>query len=308
MDAASDSLPILTPKIIERSQQGLEAARILARAGIVEASLMEAEALFVDSTQAASSPAMGFYRVWVLKTLIHTLFRVKVEHLERLPSQAAAIAPNHLGHIDPLLILAEIPPRPYYHVIGDARSLYNKAWKRLILRRSGGVIPLERRWKEELAVIEAAKAGREDLQELAEAIAQEVPDSVSIQLLRRLDRIIQGIFAHGDGIIIFPEGRLGEKEGYLHPLKRGTVIYALKAGVPIVPLAIIGTQNLYLGKELTLKFGEPLFFERDPHPKPQAIQAATEALQVALQNLLPTDYIEPPGIKLFSHFLNHLFW
>ena len=145
--------------------------------------------------------------------------------------------------------------------------------------------------------------------DLANAIARDVPNGSSIEALRRLDRIIQGIFASENGMIIFPEGGLGITEGELRlPLKRGTAIYALRAGVPIVPVGIIGTQDLYFGKELTLRFGEPLVFPQCKRPKPQEVQAVLDALQVALMDLLPKDYREPPDLKFGRYFLNHLFW
>ncbi|QOV24563.1 1-acyl-sn-glycerol-3-phosphate acyltransferase [Anabaenopsis elenkinii CCIBt3563] len=247
-------------------------------------------------------------RRWVLRTFIRTLFRVRVENLERIPEKPAILAANHLHHIDPLLLLGELPTHPHYYVLGDARTLYNKWWKRFILRLVGGVIPLERIWKEELAVIEASKHQRQDLLELAQAIEENVPTGEDIPTLRKINRIVQGLLSQGNGLVVFPEGRLGSTEGQLHPLKRGTVIYALRAGVPIVPVVIIGTQDLFLRKQLTVRFGEPLYFDQTSRIKRQEVDTALETLQNALLSLLPTNYVEPKGIKILRHFLNHMFW
>lgn len=299
-------LPPLTPETIQRAREGLAAARDANALDTVRESLNNAEAIAQGGSDRRAS---GQVRRVCMRALIHTLFQVKVEYPERMPTKAAMLAPNHLSHIDPLLILSEVPAHPYYYIFGDARTLYNKWWKRLVLRLSGGTIPLERIWKEEVAVIEGAKAGRNDLTKLAAAIEREVPDGNSIETLRRLDRIVQGIFARGDGTIIFPEGKLGTVEGQLHlPLKRGAVIYALRAGVPIVPVAIIGTQNLYFRKEIALRFGNPLIFPKSSRPKPREVQAALDALQEAMMELLPKDYQEPDEPKLFRYFLNHMLW
>ena len=253
--------------------------------------------------------ASGSLRRFVMRVLIRSLFRVKVEFPENRPQSAALLAANHLNHLDPFLLLAEIAPNPYCYILGDARTLYNKSWKRWILGWAGGVIPLERRWKEETAVIAAAQAGQTELAELAAAIEENVPTGTDIQTLRQIDRTIQAIFARGDSIILFPEGRLGSAEAQLHlPLKRGTAIYALRAGVPIVPVALIGTQDLYLRKQLTLRFGEPLHFPPTQRPKRQEIEAIMEKLQCAIAALLPDDYQDPKGIKLLRYFLNHMFW
>jgi 1-acyl-sn-glycerol-3-phosphate acyltransferase len=292
--------PSLTPATIQRAQEGLAAARDRKARRSVQQALAEDPAPVIISSH---------QRRFVLRTLIHILFRVKVEFPERIPTTPVMLVANHLSHIDPFILLSEIPGHPRYHVLGDARTLFNQGWKRLFLRLAGGVIPLDRLWKEELAVIEAAKTGRDDLVDLAVAIAQDVRDGSKILALRQIDRIVQSIFARGDGTILFPEGRLGTTEGHLHlPLKRGVAIYALRAGVPIVPVAIIGTKNLYLRKELTLRFGEPLNFPQSHRPKPQEVQAVLDALQAALIDLLPKDYREPDQLKLCQNFLNRMLW
>lgn len=305
-DKLNIALPPLTPAVIRRAKEGLAAARDRSSQLSRQSALENGEAIAQNRKNVKIN---GEVRRLVLKAFIHSLFRVKVEHSERIPQVPAMLAPNHLSHFDPLIILAQLPANPFYYVLGDTRSLYNKLWKRWLLSLSKDTIPLDRLWKEEIAVMEGAKADRQDLADLAEAIATDVPNGSSIDALRRLDRIIQGIFARGNGMIIFPEGGLGVAEGNLRlPLKRGAAIYALRAGVPIVPVGIIGTQDLYFRKELTLRFGEPLIFERSHRPKPREIQAVLDALRSALMDLLPKDYREPDGIKIGRHFLNHILW
>ncbi|BAY93077.1 MULTISPECIES: lysophospholipid acyltransferase family protein [unclassified Tolypothrix] len=300
------NVPPLTAQSINRVREGLAAAVDPAVRQQIAKTLQQ----LTDMTSQYPEPRVnpGVRRL-VLRSLIHTFFQVQVEYLERFPQQPAILAVNHLHHIDPFLLLSEIPTAPYYYILGDARTLYNKWWKRFILGFAGGVIPLERMWKEEFAVIAEAKAGRKELLELATEIEQNVPKGTDIQTLRQIDRIVLTILTRGDGIVLFPEGRLGETEGNLHlPLKRGTVIYALKSGVPIVPVALIGTHNLYLRKKFTIRFGQPLYFAQNPIPKRQEVEQVLLKLQSEMQALLPTDYQEPTGPKLLCNFLNHLFW
>lgn len=299
-------LPPLTPATIKRVKEGVAASRDRTVRQCIQNTFDNLETIVQGGCDCRAS---GWLRRWVMRSLIHTFFRVRVEHPERIPKQPAILAANHLSHIDPFLILSEVPAHPYYYIPGDARTLYNRWWKRQLLGWAGGVIPLERRWKEEMAVIEAAKAGRNDLAELAAAIEQDVPTGADLHTLRWIDRAVQAILARGDGMMIFPEGKLGSVEGELQlPLARGVAIYALRAGVPIVPVALIGTQDLYLGKELTIRFGEPLHFPQCDRPKPQEVKTVLEALQNALMALLPKDYQEPNGLKLLRYFLNHFFW
>jgi 1-acyl-sn-glycerol-3-phosphate acyltransferase len=299
-------LPPLTPATIKRAKQGLTAGRDRRARRAVNQALSNAEQM---ASGRPDRRINGDRRRSLLKTMIHTLFQVQVEHPENIPDGPAVLAPNHLNHIDPFLVLAEVPPQPYYYILGDARTMYNKAWKRALLRRSGGIIPLDRLWKEEQAVIEGARDGHAELADLAEAIRREVPDGGSIEALRQLDRIVQAIFQRGDSILIFPEGGLGTMEGRLRlPLKRGTVIYAIRSGVPIVPVGLIGTRDLYLRKRLTVRFGTPLQFPRSSRPRPGEVQDALETLEAAIQSLLSEDYREPPGPKLLRGLLNRMLW
>ncbi|WP_225885320.1 lysophospholipid acyltransferase family protein [Leptolyngbya sp. KIOST-1] len=256
----------------------------------------------------ADNRVSGRFRRWVMRRFIKTFFRVRIETSEHIPTEPNVLVANHLNHLDPFLLLAFCPPRPYYYILGDARTLFNKRWKRGLLGWAGGVIPLERWWKEEIAVMTAADQGRDELKPLADEIRTSVPNGSSIHQMRQIDQAVQALLARGDGIMLFPEGRLGEQEGQMHPLKRGTVLYAMRSGVPIYPVAIIGTQTLYLRKRLTLRFGPAVRVPHQQRPKRIDIDAALAEVEQAFAALLPVNYQEPAGPKLFQHWLNHLFW
>ena len=307
LDRLPDSVsPSPDAATVLRAAEGLAAVRDPALKAAIARAWQQLESLTPSN---APERVPGRYRRWFLGLVLRLLFRVEVENLDCVPSGASILAANHLNHIDPFLLLAIAPARPYYYVFGDARSLFNRAWKRWFLSWSGGAIPIERRWKEEEAVLAAAEAGREELQALARDIARHVPAGDRVSILRQLDRTARTILAADDGFIIFPEGRLGKTEARLYlPFKRGTVLYALRSGVPIVPVAIVGTQELYWGKKLTVRFGEPLPFPKLPKPKAREIDEARTKLQDAIARLLPADYAEPSGIKLGRAFLNHMFW
>jgi 1-acyl-sn-glycerol-3-phosphate acyltransferase len=302
----SETASLLTPEAVERVRQGVDAARHPEVRHQIEEALEEIGAI----AEGKPDPRVnGFFRRWVMRRWLKALFNICIENPENIPREPVVLVGNHLGHIDPFLLLAVVPPKPYYYILGDARTLYNQRWKRWVIGWAGGVIPLERWWKEEMAVIAAAEAGREDLQPLANEIQEYVPNGSSIQQLRQIDESVQAILKRGDSLLLFPEGRLGSQEGQLHlPLKRGTVLYAIRSGVPIVPVALIGTQNLYFRKTLTVRFGEPLHLGQSKRPKRQEIDAALAQVEKALQSLLPSHYEEPKGVKLFQGWLNHLFW
>lgn len=296
---------VVTATTLKRAKEGLAAAQDTNVRSSIQRALDRVQSITQGGIEARAS---GLLRQLVLRSLIHSLFNVSVEGREQYLNEPAILVSNHLSHIDPFLILSEIPPHPYYYILGDARTLYNHCWKRLILDWAGGVIPLERHWKEETAIINAAKDGCTELVELASVIEKNVPSGKSIQTLRQIDQAVQAILSRGDGILLFPEGRLGEKEGYLNPLKRGVAIYALRAGVPVIPVALIGTHDLYLRKKLTVRFGAPLRFEPIKRPKPSDIQIVITQLQSSMEKLLPQHYQEPSGVKVCRNFLNHMLW
>ncbi|WP_017298624.1 lysophospholipid acyltransferase family protein [Nodosilinea nodulosa] len=296
---------VLSPAVIDRVQEGVAISQNPIVRQCITADLAELSAIAAGT---ADRRVSGRFRRWAMRRLIKSFFRVRIENPEHIPTQPNVLTANHLSHLDPFLLLAFCPPYPYYYILGDARTLYNKPWKRWLIGWAGGVIPLERWWKEEIAVMAAADSGRADLQSLATEILDHVPNGSSIQQMRQIDQAVQALLARGDGVMLFPEGRLGEQEGHMHPLKRGSVLYAMRSGVPIYPVAIIGTKTLYFRKRLTLRFGPPVHVPHQPRPKRAAIDAALAQLEQAFLALLPENPQEPQGPKLLSHWLNHLFW
>ncbi len=61
--------------------------------------------------------------------------------------------------------------------------------------------------------------------------------------------------AAGTSVIIFPEGTRSP-DGKLLPFKAGTMVLAIKAGVPVVPMSISGTHAILPKKKLFTKPGK----------------------------------------------------
>ncbi|MBD2233077.1 lysophospholipid acyltransferase family protein [Phormidium tenue] len=295
----------LTPEAIVRVQEGVATSQNPAVRQCIAIDLAELSAIAQGT---ADRRVSGGIRRWVMRRFIKACFRVRIENPEHIPTEPNVLTANHLSHLDPFLLLAFCPPTPYYYILGDARTLYNKRWKRWLIGWAGGVIPLERWWKEEMAVMAAADNGQDDLKPLAAAIREHVPNGSSIQQMRQIDQAVQSLLARGDGVMLFPEGRLGEREGHMHALRRGTVLYAMRSGVPIYPVAIIGTKILYFRKQITLRFGPAVHVPHQTRPKRVAIDAALAELEQAFQALLPSHYQEPQGPQPLRHWLNRLFW
>jgi 1-acyl-sn-glycerol-3-phosphate acyltransferase len=128
------------------------------------------------------------------------------EHIQR--ARAAVYAVNHTSNVEPPILfdtLHELFPR--------LRVLYKAELRRLpVLVRAfdlAGFVPLDR-------------ANRE-------------------QSLPAIDRAAEAL-REGNSFLIFPEGTRS-RTGELLPFKKGGFIMAIKAGAPVVPVAIKGARD-----------------------------------------------------------------
>jgi len=145
------------------------------------------------------------------------------------------------------------------YFIADRTATMTRWWKRLLLRSLGAVVAVDREGRSERGAIDA-----------------------SLQIL-------QG----GAVLGLFPEGGVNHAEAQLGPFRRGAGYLALKSGVPVVPVWLRGTAELYLGRELVARVGAA----RIPPPEPPA-HAATERLAAQLRDdlaALAEPWSEPVG-------------
>ncbi|MBW4450918.1 MAG: hypothetical protein KME38_29885 [Spirirestis rafaelensis WJT71-NPBG6] len=108
-------LPPLTKETIQRAREGVVYARDARANEAMAEALLSAEVL---ACSCANEKVSGEVRRKVLRTVIHILFEIKVEFPERIPQTPALIAANHLNHIDPFLLLSELPANPYQDIVG----------------------------------------------------------------------------------------------------------------------------------------------------------------------------------------------
>jgi len=107
------------------------------------------------------------------------------------------------------------------------------------------------------------------------------------QAIKSLDEAAQKIAA-GTSVIIFPEGTRS-KDGRLHDFKAGAMVLAVKSGVPIVPVAILGTYEilpkgklLMIPGQVQIRIGRPIETKncsaRDKHNLARTAQEAVAEL------------------------------
>jgi 1-acyl-sn-glycerol-3-phosphate acyltransferase len=170
---------------------------------------------------------------WVVKAvltpLLRLLYRVRVEGAERVPRAGAVIvAPNHRSFLDSIFIPLVIPRR----VTFVAKADYFDSWKTKWFFNALGQIPIRR------------EGGSASERALASAM----------DVLRE-----GGVFG------IYPEGTR-TRDGRLHKGHTGVARLALRSGAPIIPVGLIGTDEIQpvdrklplFFKTVTIRFGQPI--------------------------------------------------
>nr|WP_322106431.1 MFS transporter [Paraburkholderia sp. J41] len=174
--------------------------------------------------------------------LVHTVYRVRLVHAERIPAQGAAVLVcNHVSFVDAIVIMAE-SPRPIRFVM-DHR-IFRTPFFGWVFRHARA-IPIA--------------PAHEDPKALAAAY-----DACASAL------------GEGDLVCIFPEGKL-TRTGDMNPFRHGVTEILRRAPAPVVPMALRGlwggafSRHAASGQErpvrpvrrgltsrLTLAVGEPI--------------------------------------------------
>lgn len=122
--------------------------------------------------------------------------------------------------------------------------------------------------------------------------------------LIRSTRRVGAVIASGGVVAIAGEGRIHASESELLPLSDGAAYFALRSGIPIVPIAITGTSWLRFGGRVTVRVGEPL--PAEGRRSREAVTALTEKTWSALHALV-RDAAEVPVPGRFGRWLTDRF-
>ncbi len=92
----------------------------------------------------------------------------------------------------------------------------------------------------------------------------------------------RAILERGDLLVMYPEGGRSPTKEH-RDVKPGIGRLALETGVPVVPTAVVGTEEIRDWKRLrfpkvTVLYGDPLRFERVERPNREQSQAAAEEI------------------------------
>ena len=199
--------------------------------------------------------------------LLRLMFRFEVEGRQNIPrSGNYVVIANHLNWLDEFTLLYLLPVEPRLHFLADPTILVTRKFQWWLVRTTGGYVPVVRERHGDTA------------------------------LFRHVDHALEV----GGAVAIFPEANYGPTEGELLPFHKGFAHFAIKAGVPVFPVALSGTKDLWLRKRIRVVIGAPLATAG------QTAEGLTQLAFERMKQLLPA-YSEPPGRKLLRGWLTHLF-
>lgn len=217
-------------------------------------------------TTAATSPpevrTTALYRLtWpVGKGIMRTTFRllgsrVRRSGTENVPRTGGVLfCPNHLSDADPAAMAITLPRNAWFMAKSE---LFDVPMLGALMRLWHG-FPVKR-------------------------------DSPDRAALRRAEELLKA----GEPVVIFPEGG-GNAEGTLQPLHPGALLVALRTRVPVVPVALVNTNQIWTygaplphrtHAPISVTYGEPLDLS-DLAGKRGAIEAATTRLAERLATML----------------------
>jgi 1-acyl-sn-glycerol-3-phosphate acyltransferase len=162
-----------------------------------------------------------FYRLVRLfaRVVIFGLFRFRVatSGQEHLPAGGYFIVgAAHRGWMDPFLVVHALPTEPRVWFLGSGPSTFTSRWREWLVHRLGGLLPV---WRGGIGIEQHVASAR-------------------------------AVTGNGAVFAQMPEGTVSGPAGRIGPFRVGWALIALRIGAPIVPLAMAGTEELYLGKRM----------------------------------------------------------
>jgi 1-acyl-sn-glycerol-3-phosphate acyltransferase len=155
--------------------------------------------------------------------LVHTFYRIRLVHAERIPEEGAAVLVcNHVSFVDAIVIMAE-SPRPIRFVMDQQifRSPF-VGW----LFRHAKAIPI-------------------------------APAHEDAALLKRAYDLCAQALADGELVCIFPEGKL-TRTGDLNPFRHGVSEIVRRTPAPVIPMALRGLWGSVFSRAVDAHWPRPI--------------------------------------------------
>lgn len=205
-------------------------------------------------------PIRRTIRYWLSRSVVAGLtrayLRVRLEGRDRLPDGPSILCFNHLSWSDPFILMAALPFRPRLSFFGPKEEDMSVGGRNRVMHWTGTTIPY--------------KPGKNDL----------------LDATRRVVEVVRA----GGVVAIAGEGRIGAVESQLLPLNDGPAYFALRSGIPLVPVAIRGTSWLRFGGRVCVRIGEPVL------PSGRPARASVASMTAEVQERLLALLAEAPQV------------
>ena len=230
--------------------------------------------------EAKASLLYRFLRL-IVRFVLFGLFRFRIatsgqEHLPRSGGYLL-VGAAHRGWMDPFVAMHAVPAEPRCWFLGSGPSTFTSPWREALIHRLGGLLPV---WRGGLGVDGHVRSAR-------------------------------AVVDAGAVFVQMPEGTVNGPPGRLGPFRPGAALIALRTGAPIVPLAMAGTEELYIGRRMASRVLPPtsarellgdgwdgVLPEQDSREELELAKRASEALAARLapvvEELHPST-IDPPA-------------
>ncbi len=144
-------------------------------------------------------------------------FRIDAAGREHLPSGGyLLVGAAHRGWMDPFVVVNAVPTEPRVWFLGSAPSTFTTRWREALVHRLGGLLPV---WRGGIGADQHVASAR-------------------------------AVIANGGVFAQMPEGTVSGPPGRIGPFRFGWALIAIRTRAPIVPFAMAGTEELYLGRRM----------------------------------------------------------
>jgi 1-acyl-sn-glycerol-3-phosphate acyltransferase len=151
--------------------------------------------------------------------------RIETAGQELLPDRGGylLISAAHRGWMDPFVALHALPLEPRVWFLGSGPSTFTSRSREWLVHRLGGLLPV---WRGGVGIDAHVASAR-------------------------------AVLANGAIFAQMPEGTVSGPPGRIGPFRSGAALIALRTGAPIVPLAMAGTEELYVGRRMASRVLRP---------------------------------------------------
>jgi Acyltransferase len=144
-------------------------------------------------------------------------FQVRTSGQELIPKGGyLLVAAAHRGWMDPFVVMHALPVEPRCWILGSGPSTFTAPWREWLARRLGGLLPV---WRGGVGIDTHVASAR-------------------------------AVLDNGAVFVQMPEGTISGPPGRLGAMRHGWAIIAQRTDARILPLAMAGTEELYVGRRM----------------------------------------------------------